>query len=81
MGIKSNIGPRLDRLPTSKWLYKVFWMIGFGILIDGFDNYSGGVILAQLVKNGWSNNYLNAAFTSTTMIGLFFWITICRFFR
>ncbi|WP_411682339.1 MFS transporter [Clostridium thailandense] len=72
MSIKSNIGPRLDRLPTSKWLYKVFWMIGFGILIDGFDNYSGGVILAQLVKNGWSNNYLNAAFTSTTMIGLFF---------
>jgi putative MFS transporter len=72
VSIKSNIGPRLDRLPTSKWLYKVFWMIGFGILIDGFDNYSGGVILAQLVKNGWSNNYLNAAFTSTTMIGLFF---------
>jgi putative MFS transporter len=69
---KNNIGLRLDRLPTSKWLYKVFWMIGFGILIDGFDNYSGGVILAQLVKNGWSNNYLNAAFTSTTMIGLFF---------
>jgi len=72
VSIKSNIGPRLDRLPTSKWLYKVFWMIGFGILIDGFDNYSGGVVLAQLVKNGWSNNYLNAAFTSTTMIGLFF---------
>jgi putative MFS transporter len=72
VSIKSNIGPRLDRLPTSKWLYRVFWMIGFGVLIDGFDNYSGGVILAQLVKNGWSNNYLNAAFTSTTMIGLFF---------
>jgi MFS transporter, putative metabolite:H+ symporter len=72
VSIKSNIGPRLDRLPNSKWLNKVFWMIGFGILIDGFDNYSGGVVLAQLVKNGWSNNYLNAAFTSTTMIGLFF---------
>ena len=69
---KNNIGQRLDRLPTSKWLYKIFWLIGFGILIDGFDNYSGGVVLAQLVKNGWSNNYLNAAFTSTTMIGLFF---------
>lgn len=47
-------------------------MIGFGILIDGFDNYSGGVVLAQLVKNGWSNNFLNASFTSTTMVGLFF---------
>ncbi|MEY8000485.1 MFS transporter [Clostridium sp. Mt-5] len=72
MSIKSSIGPRMDRLPTSKWFYKVFWMIGCGLLIDGFDNYSGGAILAQLVKNGWSNNYLNAAFTSTTMIGLFF---------
>ncbi|WP_411683155.1 MFS transporter [Clostridium thailandense] len=71
MGIKNNIGPRLDRLPTSKWHYKVFWLIGFGLLIDGFDNYLGGIVLAQLVKNSWSNNYLNAAFTSSTMAGLF----------
>lgn len=68
----NNIGKRMDRLPISKWHMSVFWLIGFGILIDGFDNYSGGAVLAQLVKNGWSNNYLNAAFTSTTMIGLFF---------
>ena len=71
MSIKNNIGPRLDRLPTSKWHYKVFWLIGFGLLIDGFDNYLGGIVLAQLVKNGWSNNYLNATFTSATMAGLF----------
>jgi len=68
----NNIGQRMDRLPISKWHMSVFWLIGFGILIDGFDNYSGGAVLAQLVKNGWSNNYLNAAFTSATMIGLFF---------
>jgi len=67
----NNIGQRMDRLPMSKWHMSVFWLIGFGVLIDGFDNYSGGVILAQLIKNGWSNNFLNAAFTSSTMVGLF----------
>jgi MFS transporter, putative metabolite:H+ symporter len=67
---KSNIGPRMDRLPNSNWHYRVFWLIGLGLLIDGMDNYLGGICLAQLVKNGWSNNNLNAAFTSATMAGL-----------
>ncbi len=71
MRIQNNIGARIERLPTSKWHYKIFWLIGFGLLIDGFDNCLGGIVLAQLVKNGWSNNYLNAAFTSCTMAGLF----------
>ncbi|MBU3215573.1 MFS transporter [Clostridium estertheticum] len=71
MNMQSNIGARIDRLPTSKWHYKIFWLIGLGLLIDGFDNCLGGIVLAQLVKNGWSNNYLNAAFTSSTMAGLF----------
>jgi putative MFS transporter len=71
MYIQNNIGARIDRLPISKWHYKIFWLIGLGLLIDGIDNYIGGIVLAQLVKNGWSNNYLNAAFTSCTMAGLF----------
>lgn len=71
MYIQNNIGARIDRLPTSKWHYKIFWLIGLGLLIDGIDNYIGGIVLAQLVKNGWSNNYLNATFTSCTMAGLF----------
>jgi Sugar phosphate permease len=71
MNIQNNIGARIDRLPTSKWHYKIFWLIGLGLLIDGIDNYIGGIVLAQLVKNGWSNNYLNASFTSCTMAGLF----------
>jgi putative MFS transporter len=29
------------------------------------------VVLAKLVSNGWSNNYLNAAFTSALMFGYF----------
>lgn len=71
MAKQNDIGARMDRLPVSKWHKNVFWLIGIGILIDGFDNYMGGAILAQLIENGWSNNYLNAAFTSSTMAGLF----------
>lgn len=34
-------------------------------------SYSGNVVLAKLVSNGWSNNFLNAAFTSALMFGYF----------
>lgn len=71
MSTQSNIGARLDRLPISKWHYNVLTLMGLGLFIDSFDNYMGGVILADLVKSGWSNNYLNAAFASSTMGGLF----------
>lgn len=67
----SNIGPRMDRLPISKWHYSILLLMGLGLFVDSFDNYMGGVILADLVKSGWSNNYLNAAFASATMGGLF----------
>ena len=71
MSKQSNIGARLDRLPISKWHYNVLVLMGLGLFIDSFDNYMGGVILADLVKSGWSNNYLNATFASATMGGLF----------
>jgi len=67
----SSIGARLDRLPIAKWHYQVLVLIGLGMFVDGFDNYMGGAILSELVKTGWSNNYLNATFISATMIGLF----------
>ena len=71
MSTQSNIGARLDRLPTSKWHYQVFWLIGLGLFVDGFDNYIGGLTLAELVKSGWSDNWWNATFNSCTMAGLF----------
>lgn len=71
MNRKSNIGARLDRLPIARWHYKVLYLIGLGMFIDSFDNYMGGAILSELVKTGWSNNFLNAAFVSSTMVGLF----------
>lgn len=71
MSVGSNIGARMDRLPTSKWHWHIFWLIGLGLFVDGFDNYLGSVVLAELVKTGWSDNYWNATFGSVTMAGLF----------
>ncbi len=70
-GIASNIGPRMDRLPISKWHYNILILMGLGLFVDSFDNYMGGVVLANLVQLGWSDNYLNATFASVTMGGLF----------
>ncbi|MGE1062468.1 MFS transporter [Megasphaera paucivorans] len=66
-----NIGARLDRLPISNWHYEILVLIGLGMFIDSFDNYMGGAVLSELIKTGWSTNYLNAVFISTTMAGLF----------
>lgn len=66
-----GIGTRLDRLPVSAFHYRIFGTIGFSLLLTGFLSYSGNVVLAKLVSNGWSNNYLNAAFTSALMLGYF----------
>ena len=66
-----HIGIRMDRLPLSSFHYRIFGIIGLSLLITGFLSYSGNVVLAKLVSNGWSNNYLNAAFTSALMLGYF----------
>lgn len=65
------IGARLDRLPLSRFHFRIFGIISFSLLITGFLSYSGNVVLAKLVSTGWSNNYLNAAFTSALMFGYF----------
>lgn len=61
----------LDKLPFSKWHLENFFLLGFGLQINGVLNSSGNSILADLIHKGWSNNYLNAAFSSAMMIGFF----------
>lgn len=55
-----QIGARLDRLPLARFHYRIFGIISFSLLLTGFLSYSGNVVLAKLVSNGWSNNFLNA---------------------
>jgi putative MFS transporter len=71
MNYNAIIGERLDRLPLSKFHHKIFLLIGASLLVTGFLSYSGNVVLAKLISNGWSNNYLNAAFASALMLGYF----------
>lgn len=48
-----QIGARLDRLPLARFHYRIFGIISFSLLLTGFLSYSGNVVLAKLVSNGW----------------------------
>ncbi|EAA9516482.1 MFS transporter, partial [Salmonella enterica] len=50
-----HIGARLDRLPLSRFHFRIFGIISFGLLLTGFLSYSGNVVLAKLIDSGWSN--------------------------
>ncbi|WP_244830995.1 MFS transporter [Caballeronia sp. TF1N1] len=65
-----NAGPRLDRLPISGFHKRVLWLIGAGMFLDSFDIYLAGGVLGALSKTGWSSMHLNAAFLSSTFIGM-----------
>ncbi|SAL46031.1 major facilitator transporter [Caballeronia peredens] len=65
-----SAGPRLDRLPISGFHKRVLWLIGAGMFLDSFDIYLAGGVLGALAKTGWSTMQLNAAFLSSTFIGM-----------
>jgi len=65
-----NAGPRLDRLPISGFHKRVLWLIGAGMFLDSFDIYLAGGVLGALAKTGWSTMHLNAAFLSSTFVGM-----------
>lgn len=61
---------KMDYVPISKMHYKILWLIGLGIFLDGFDVYLAGGVLGVLLKSNWSTMSLNATFISVTFIGL-----------
>jgi putative MFS transporter len=65
-----NAGARLDRLPTSSFHRRILWLIGGGMFLDSFDIYLAGGVLGELTRSGWSSITLNAAFLSSTFIGM-----------
>ncbi len=69
MGV--NAGARLDRLPISSFHWRILFLIGAGMFLDGFEVYLGGGVLAALVKSGWSDLAQNAQFISATFAGMF----------
>ncbi len=65
-----HAGARLDRLPTSSFHRRILWLIGGGMFLDSFDIYLAGGVLGALSRSGWSSMSLNAAFLSSTFIGM-----------
>lgn len=66
-----NSGPRLDRLPLSRFHLKILGLIAAGALIDAFDVYLAGGVLASMKKEGFSTLAQNAGFLSATFFGMF----------
>jgi len=65
-----NAGGRLDRLPITRFHYRIFSLIGAGLFVDGFEIFLAGSILGALVQSGWSDLAHNARFISVTFIGM-----------
>ena len=65
-----NAGPRLDRLPISRFHRRVFALVGIGMFLDGFDIYLAGTVLGAVTQSGFSTIDQAALFVSSTFIGM-----------
>src|SRR6202021_1938969 len=65
-----NAGARLDRLPASRFHYRMLGLIGGGMFLDAFEIYLQGAVLAALLSIGWSTPAMNANFISITFAGM-----------
>ncbi len=65
-----NAGARLDRLPASRFHYRILGLIGGGMFLDGFEIYLQGGVLAAVIGLGWSTPAMNANFISATFAGM-----------
>jgi MFS transporter, putative metabolite:H+ symporter len=61
---------RLDRLPISRFHWRVLSLIGAGLFLDSSEIYIGGSVTGALLRDGWSTLELNAAFVTMTFAGL-----------
>lgn len=68
--IATAAGPRLDRLPVSRFHWKILRLIAYGMFLDAFEIYLAGGVLGALVKEGWSDLAGNANFISATFVGM-----------
>src|SRR5215468_12697020 len=65
-----NASGRLDRLPISSFHQRVFWMVGAGMLLDGYDLYVFTNVLPAAAQSGFSTPLQNADFISKTFLGM-----------
>ena len=65
-----NAGARLDRLPISRFHWRIVGLVAGGMFLDAFEIYLGAAVLGALVKSGWSDLAHNAQFVSLTFAGM-----------
>jgi MFS transporter, putative metabolite:H+ symporter len=65
-----NAGGRLDRLPISSFHYRIFFLVGAGMLFDGYDLYVFTNVLPAAAQSGFSTALQNADFISKTFLGM-----------
>src|SRR5476649_347101 len=65
-----NAGGRLDRLPISSFHYRIFLLVGAGMLFDGYDLYVFTNVLPAAAQTGFSTALQNADFISKTFLGM-----------
>lgn len=68
--IAVNAGPRLDRLPISRFHWRILALISAGAFLDAFDVYLAGGVIAALKAEGFSTLAQSAVFMSMTFLGM-----------
>src|ERR1700712_4087304 len=63
-------GARLDRLPLSRFHWKILGLISAGACIDAYDVYIAGGVSAAMFKEGFSTLAQNALFVSAGFFGM-----------
>jgi len=63
-------GPRLDRLPISRFHWRILGLISAGAFLDAFDVYLAGGVIAALKKEGFASLAQSATFLSATFLGM-----------
>jgi putative MFS transporter len=70
MATAVNSGGRLDRLPIGSFHHRIFWLVGAGMLLDGYDLYVFTNVLPAAAQSGFSTALQNAEFISKTFLGM-----------
>ncbi|MES3095883.1 MFS transporter [Sphingomonas aerolata] len=68
--IAVNAGARLDRLPISRFHWRILGLISAGAFLDAFDVYLAGGVIAALKAEGFSTLAQAAVFMSMTFLGM-----------
>ncbi|GLK45834.1 MFS transporter [Novosphingobium resinovorum] len=65
-----HAGARLDRLPVSRFHWRILGLISAGAFLDAFDVYLAGGVMAAVKSEGFGTLPQAAAFMSMTFLGM-----------